>query len=225
MSTYDGSVNGGVLLRSNMTRQLFEDHIWLSVIYRKSRSPFTRVQRISCCLALLYLTMIANAMWYKDSADKEDSPEAGIFKLGPITVTTYELYASIMSSVIVVPPMTFIIFCFTNSREKPPKESKNMRDTYSSFSNDLIKFSVFEPVKKKRLPYWCVYVSWVIISLAVLASAFFTLLYSFEWGKVKSMAWLMTFLLSFIESVMMIQPLQVSLRVSFSIMLKSCPHT
>ena len=44
-------------------------------------------------------------------------------------------------------------------------------------------------------------------------SAFFTILYSFEWGREKSTAWLTSFLLSFAESVILIQPVKV--RLSF----------
>jgi len=40
-------------------------------------------------------------------------------------------------------------------------------------------------------------------------SAFFTILYSFEWGREKSTAWLTSFLLSFAESVILIQPVKV----------------
>ena len=45
----------------------------------------------------------------------------------------------------------------------------------------------------------------------MLVSAFFTILYSFEWGGEKSTAWLTAFLLSFLESVILIQPLKAKL--------------
>ncbi len=51
------------LLEANVTRKLFDDHIWLSVGYRQTKSNFSRVQRLAVCLATLFLAMVANAMW------------------------------------------------------------------------------------------------------------------------------------------------------------------
>lgn len=42
-----------------------DDHLWLSIFLRSPRSRFTRVQRLSACMALLYLSMLANAMFYE----------------------------------------------------------------------------------------------------------------------------------------------------------------
>eukprot|EP00058_Branchiostoma_floridae_P001035 XP_002586523.1 hypothetical protein BRAFLDRAFT_106423 [Branchiostoma floridae] len=41
-----------------------DDHVWFSVLGRPARSPFTRVQRLSCCLTLLYSTMLTNIMFF-----------------------------------------------------------------------------------------------------------------------------------------------------------------
>ena len=63
----------------------------------------------------------------------------------------------------------------------------------------------------KELPYWCLYIAWLLSFLAVAASAFFTILYSFEWGGVKSQAWLQSMFLSFFTSEGLINPFKVSL--------------
>ena len=41
-----------------------DSHLWLSCLLRPERSTFTRAQRVSCCLALLLLTMITSVMFY-----------------------------------------------------------------------------------------------------------------------------------------------------------------
>ncbi|GFS42903.1 polycystic kidney disease protein 1-like 2 [Trichonephila inaurata madagascariensis] len=46
-------------------RSLTDNHLWLSIFTRPARSRFTRLQRLSCCLALLYLSMLTSAMWYE----------------------------------------------------------------------------------------------------------------------------------------------------------------
>jgi hypothetical protein len=67
-----------------------------------------------------------------------------------------------------------------------------------------------KPTKKPfELPYWCLYIAWFLSFAAVSLSAFFTILYSFEWGGVKSKAWLQSIFLSFFTSEGLINPLKV----------------
>jgi len=48
-----------------------------------------------------------------------------------------------------------------------------------------------------------------VVVLSVAASGFFTILYSMQWGHTKSMDWLQTFLLSFVQNVIIVQPAKV----------------
>ncbi|ESP04060.1 hypothetical protein LOTGIDRAFT_73820, partial [Lottia gigantea] len=52
------------LFSSSARKKLANEHLWVSVFSRPTRSNFTRVQRISCCMALLFLTMITNCMFF-----------------------------------------------------------------------------------------------------------------------------------------------------------------
>ena len=61
----------------------------------------------------------------------------------------------------------------------------------------------------RTLPWWCVIIAWVLVALSTAGAAAFTILYSFQWGQEKSTAWLTNFLLSFFESVVLIQPIKV----------------
>ena len=58
----------------NFTRDMNDGHLWFSVAGRPARSPFTRVQRLSCCLTLLYSTMLTNIMFF-GRGDDFDPPE------------------------------------------------------------------------------------------------------------------------------------------------------
>ena len=60
------------------------------------------------------------------------------------------------------------------------------------------------------LPHFCVYIGWVLVALASVASSFFIFLYSAEWGKDISEEWLATFFLSFFESMFIVDPFKVS---------------
>ncbi|KAJ0056585.1 hypothetical protein NL108_010505, partial [Boleophthalmus pectinirostris] len=59
---------------TNRTSNGFRDeHIWVSVWDPPSRSPFTRAQRISCCMCLLLCTMAINIAFWNLPVN-EDSP-------------------------------------------------------------------------------------------------------------------------------------------------------
>ena len=82
--------------------------MWVSVFSRPTRSSFTRVQRITCCVALLFLTMIANCMFFR-AQDPDHGTEVHI---GPITLTLQQLYISVVSTLIVFPPSLTIVTIF-----------------------------------------------------------------------------------------------------------------
>ncbi len=65
--------------------------------------------------------------------------------------------------------------------------------------------------KVKGCPRCCLTVGWVLCVLGIIAPGFFLILYSMDWGKDKSNAWLASFFLSFFESMFMMDPLKVNL--------------
>ncbi|KAJ8283455.1 hypothetical protein COCON_G00023050 [Conger conger] len=50
------------LLSWELQRSVSESHIWLSLWERPPRSPFSRLQRATCCAVLLHLCLLANAV-------------------------------------------------------------------------------------------------------------------------------------------------------------------
>lgn len=193
------------LVKSNISRKMFDDHLWFSVFNRKRKSKFSRLQRLSCCLSILFLTMISNAMWYKTD-NTEGTPEG--FQIGPIRITAHELYTSFMSSLIVVPPVLIITALFANSAAQ--QEKKSRKNKYETKQNRSYVQPEERRKKKRELPNWCIYIAYSLCGLSVVASGFFTILYAMEWGRETANAWLTSFLLSFFQSVLIIQPIKVS---------------
>ncbi|XP_076075764.1 polycystin-1-like protein 2 [Mytilus galloprovincialis] len=101
------------------TRKNFSDsHLWISIFSRPQRSSFTRTQRLSCILSLVFTTMVANAMFYQ-AEEKVTNVES--FKIGPLEFTLHGLYISVVCSFIVLPINILIDLIFRKSR---PKETK-----------------------------------------------------------------------------------------------------
>lgn len=108
-------------LFSDVTQKNITDsHLWVSVLTKPKKSNFTTAQRLSCCLALLYCTMLANAMFYQ--LDGESDPSI-TFNLGPVSLSPREVYIGIISSLLIFPLNVAIVGLFRNAEPKLSNES------------------------------------------------------------------------------------------------------
>ncbi|XP_027137142.1 polycystic kidney disease protein 1-like 2 [Larimichthys crocea] len=66
---------------------------------------------------------------------------------------------------------------------------------------------------KKRhqggLPWWFVFVGWILVIATSCVSGYFTMLYGLTYGKDRSISWLISMVVSFFESLFITQPLKV----------------
>ena len=76
-------------LFSQKARKNFSDeHLWFSVVARPPQSRFSRLERVSCCLLLLFTSMLANAMWYGTTPDGEGR---NALVIGPFALTSEQV--------------------------------------------------------------------------------------------------------------------------------------
>lgn len=313
-----------------------DEHIWVSIVDPPSRSPFTRAQRVSCCMSLLLCTMAINIAFWNIPVN-ESSPV--LFSMGSLKITWQEIMVGVESGLLMFPINILIITIFRsirpriisksdkgdpeeNLRPRPVTIPSLLKDTEEviymlsrsqrnkmSMTNrlestaDLIpaldrvhefiqlmqgesesgphwvycsKFllaglchimmclekldvnhfpspeeykqavnlinllvrkaeMVFTshlaycppPVKKAKksggcwLPWWFVFLGWFLLLSISGISTFFTLLYGFEYGKEKSIKWVMSLGLSLFQSIFILQPLKViGIAVFFALLLK-----
>ncbi|XP_070540745.1 polycystin-1-like protein 2 isoform X1 [Ptychodera flava] len=76
------------------------------------------------------------------------------------------------------------------------------------------KMSVFD--KELTLPYPFIYVAWFLVFSVSIVSAFFTILYSMQWGNDKSIAFLKSLSVSLVEDILILQPVKV---IGFAVIL------
>ena len=72
----------GHLFVARTRRNLSDSHLWFSVLARPANSRFTRVQRLSCCLCLLFMSMMASGMYY----ERQDDP-SNVQQIGSVVFT------------------------------------------------------------------------------------------------------------------------------------------
>lgn len=83
-------VEMGHAFSKRATKGLGDEHIWFSIFSRPPQSRFTRVQRLSCCLCLLFTAMFANALFYGTT---ENTSSQGL-EIGPFTITPEQVAIS-----------------------------------------------------------------------------------------------------------------------------------
>uniref|UniRef100_A0A8C5HGY6 Polycystic kidney disease 1 like 2a n=1 Tax=Gouania willdenowi TaxID=441366 RepID=A0A8C5HGY6_GOUWI len=86
--------------------------------------------------------------------------------------------------------------------------------------------NVDEKKKKKKccaggLPWWFVFFGWLLVLATSSVSAYFTMLYGLKFGKERSISWLVSLVVSFFQSLLLIQPLKViCFAVFFALVIK-----
>lgn len=95
-------------------KDLTDSHLWFSVVWRPPHSPFTKVQRVSCCFSLLLCTMMANAMWYEADQGNQTVVELGSFKF-----SWEQVSIGICSSLVVFPINLILVQIFRHCRSRP----------------------------------------------------------------------------------------------------------
>ncbi|XP_068216780.1 polycystin-1-like protein 2 [Palaemon carinicauda] len=109
------------LFQTTSHKNLYDGHLWFSVFARPARSRFTRVQRITACMALLYLSMVTNAMFFGVIPEE---PGSGGLALGPFSVSPAAIGVGMISNLITFPPTLIIIQLFRKASPKFKRVSR-----------------------------------------------------------------------------------------------------
>lgn len=205
------------IFASKTSRDLYDGHLWFSVARKPSSSHFTRVQRCSCCLSLLFCTMMTNCMFYNLDNKTDNS---SVLIIGPFKVSVRVLVIGIQSSLIVFPVNLLITYLFRHStRSGDPKKSlfslKNLQPgpfmhlyTECCKRNKKPKRNKFLAIFSNRNLY---YLAWVLCILTTAASCTVTLMYTLQWDKDTSEKWVVSFLTSFFQDAFVTQPIKIAL--------------
>ncbi|XP_078576828.1 polycystin-2-like protein 2 [Branchiostoma floridae x Branchiostoma japonicum] len=180
---------------NEVTRDVFYDkQLWASAIVAAPGSRFTQAQRLSCCFTLLNTMMVASAMWY---GTETTTVGTAVFDLGFVRFTREDLYITLMTILTVFPVNLIIVQLF---RMEAPLTVSTPEMTIGTSKQSHLQKSL------RRLSR---YVAWVAVFLVSTCSAFFVILYSMDWGKERSDAWMKAFILSFMGSSCVLETLQV----------------
>lgn len=108
------------LIKKSANYSIRDKHLWLSILLRPIQSSFTRLDRLTCCVVILYLTMLANILYY----DAETAAETNALKFGPFTLAPEQLSIGVISDLIVLPVSYLIVQLFRRSRNRITKTQR-----------------------------------------------------------------------------------------------------
>ncbi|XP_035689934.1 polycystic kidney disease protein 1-like 2 [Branchiostoma floridae] len=193
------------LISERATKDFHDGHLFYSLVGRPARSPFTRAQRLACCMSTVYSAMLANIMFF-GQGDKFDPPEPirimGVEIEPPISLP--EIMIAIESALIVFPINALIVLLYRNAAPKPSSEpARKLADTKDAKPQDTGKG------RGCRLPWWTATVAGMLAFAVSFVAAFFTVLYTLSFGRDKAEAWFTAFLASFVTDMILIQPVKV----------------
>ncbi|KAM9408281.1 polycystin-1-like protein 2 [Pholidichthys leucotaenia] len=109
------------IFRSRTSTGFRDEHIWVSIVDPPSRSPFTRAQRVSCCMSLLLCTMAINIAFWNLPEDKNS---AVIFSIGTLKITWQEFMVGVQCGLLMFPINILIITIFRSIRPRLIAKSK-----------------------------------------------------------------------------------------------------
>eukprot|EP00058_Branchiostoma_floridae_P014629 XP_002600117.1 hypothetical protein BRAFLDRAFT_66626 [Branchiostoma floridae] len=165
---------------------LYDDHLLLSAVCNSGVRHFSRAQRLVCCLAQTTLWMVGSAMWYGVRLGVHD---VILFDAGVTTLRLSELIGTAATSFTVFLPVYAILVPMF--RKQPP-----LNDQPTS-------------PPTRRFPYKAV--AWILAILTSVCSSVFVIVYSLQFGAERSQAWLKDFVLAFLFSTFLLEPVQVSM--------------
>lgn len=222
-----------LVFASTVSKGLLDGHIWFSVFMRPKQSPFTRVRRLSACLALIFLVMLTNAMFFGAG---DDPRSRKVVWLGNFKINFTGIIIGIQSSIIIIPPSIAIVEIFRRLGPKKEKAQNGIARNNSineqlvviedddstvngdshSQTNDTSnnEQNTISPTNKKKekkpflLPNQCQYIAYFIVFGCVGSSSLICFFYSMMWGPRKSNEWLSSMFFGFFQSVLVIQPIK-----------------
>ena len=94
-----------------------------------------------------------------------------------------------------------------------PLQATAANSTYSKaqrLEEERRRINTYEKkTMSKGAAYALLAIAWTLCLSSILLSGFFVILYSMEWGADKSQAWLIAYVLSFLEGLLIVDPLKV----------------
>ncbi|XP_078576864.1 uncharacterized protein LOC144862350 [Branchiostoma floridae x Branchiostoma japonicum] len=165
---------------------LYDEHLLLSAVCNSGVRHFSRAQRLVCCLTQITLWMVGSAMWYGVTT----GPDIVLLDTGVLTLRLSDLFSTAATS-FMVSLAVYVILVPMFCKQLPLEEQ------------------VSSSASTRRFPYKKM--AWILAILTSVSSSFFVIVYSLQFGAKGSQAWLKDFVLTFLLSTFLLEPIEIFL--------------
>ena len=109
---------------THTTRSLTDEHLWFSLVTKPAHSRFTRVQRLTCILAIFFSAMLVNIWNFSNRLSVSEDDDRVLFTLGTVKVSSYALTMGVVSALLTIPVNVAMLVCFKKreSRKHSPSD-------------------------------------------------------------------------------------------------------
>ncbi len=90
-------------------------------LFFSSSGRFSRSQRVTVCMAMLYLFFLSNAIFYEQSAGRVSNP---YFSISVLQFDAESIGVGVISTLVVFPPTLLAILLFKKSRSMFGRENR-----------------------------------------------------------------------------------------------------
>lgn len=182
------------MFTTKTAKDFSDQHLWLSLFLKRPHDSFTRVQRTASCMALLFLTMLASAMFFQ-----LDNQTKHVWKIGSLVIDFKGVIIGIQSGFIAIPISAIILSVFRNTESFEQYKTRRR----------ILNRNGTTAKRTKLLPCGFLIVAWFLAICAIAGSAIIVLFYSMQWGNDKSRQFVISVFTSFLQSAFIIQPLKL----------------
>jgi polycystin 1L2 len=100
-------------LKRESGHAIFDGHLWLLLLFKPTRSVFTRLDRLICCFVLVCMDMLLNIIYYSSTSAKNRGLQITPFYLSP-----EEVGVGIVGNLLLTCPMVLLILLFRCSKKR-----------------------------------------------------------------------------------------------------------
>uniref|UniRef100_A0A672GMT9 Polycystic kidney disease 1 like 2a n=1 Tax=Salarias fasciatus TaxID=181472 RepID=A0A672GMT9_SALFA len=192
---------------------MFPVNILIVSIFRN-----TRPRETSCCQRKNKRNSLEENVNSQTASTNTNGAAEGVEKKSNKTLYLYKQLCHIEEELSLMGPSSF------PSAQNHGQTLQQVQRTKGLLEDQLFRANC----KTKRrcchggLPWWFVFVGWLLVIATSVISGYFTMLYGLKFGKQQSISWLVSTIISFFQSLLFIQPIKVlCLAVFFALVTKN----
>ncbi|XP_046678988.1 polycystic kidney disease and receptor for egg jelly-related protein-like isoform X1 [Homalodisca vitripennis] len=210
-----------------------ESHLWVSIVSRHPRSPILRSQRLSMAMVALMVTLLTSIMFYDVVIPHIEEPSSYSVQVTQILISIYSLaIASVITSIVYLAFKKSYSYHYLKEstakkqqkrNDDTPKKVDKRLITGPKSKHRMVKYAKQGLIKLKKKYFYPVQIrtdekqffivkkvratfAWILCISTIVITCFYIILLGLKIGKVKSLLWLTSTVMSLGSDLFVVDP-------------------